>query len=97
VQLERLALEVVEQPAEQGQLVIVAQLAPVVDVDAPAGVVRDDRDPAIGSRLNRAPRPQADRRVDRLRIVVKEIKRPDVEGASGQVDPRGRGRLDVHR
>jgi hypothetical protein len=41
-------------------------------------------------------RAQADRGVQRRRALVEEIKRPDVDGAAGQVDSSGRGRSDTH-
>ena len=43
-----------------------------------------------------AVRPQADGGVERLRAVVEQVERPDVEGAAGQIDARRRGRFDVH-
>jgi hypothetical protein len=35
-------------------------------------------------------------RIDGLRTVMKKIKRPDVIGAASKINPRGRGRVDVH-
>ena len=90
VQLERLGLEVMEQPAEQLEVVVVAQLAPVLDLDAPPGVVGDDRDAPIGARRIVQRRAQADRGVERLRALVEEIERPDVERAAREIDARGR-------
>ena len=54
------------------------------------------RDAVVAARRQRAVRAQADRGVDRLRAVVKEIERPDVVGAAGEIDPRRRGRVDAH-
>src|SRR6478672_9545891 len=41
-------------------------------------------------------RPQADRRIERLRTGMKKIKRPDVDRAAREIDPRGRGGFDDH-
>ena len=41
-------------------------------------------------------RPQADRDVERLRAVVEEVERPDVDRAAGQVDARRSGGVDAH-
>ncbi len=51
---------------------------------------------AVRSRRQRAVRAQADGGVDRLRAVVKEIQRPDVEGAAREIDAGRRGRDDAH-
>ena len=65
-------------------------------LDALAGVVRDERDAVVAARRQRAVRAQADRRVDRLRAIVKEIERPDVVRAAREIDPRRRGGVDAH-
>ena len=41
-------------------------------------------------------RAEADGRVQRLRAIVKEIERPDVDGAAGEIDSCRCGRSDVH-
>ena len=41
-------------------------------------------------------RAQADGGVERLRAVVKEIERPDVDRAAGEIDSGRRGRGDAH-
>lgn len=94
--LERIGLKIVQQPAEQPELMIVAKLAPVRDVDSPPAVAGDNRQPAGPARPDRTPRPKADRDVDGLRALVEEVKRPDIERSAGQIDPRWRGGLDVH-
>ena len=43
-----------------------------------------------------AVRAKADGGVERLRAVVKEVERPDIERAARKVDPRGRGSFDAH-
>ena len=59
-----LGLKVLEQPAEQSQFVVVVELAPVRDLDAPLGVARDDRRAPVAARPDRAARPKADGGVD---------------------------------
>ena len=61
-----------------------------------AGVVGDEHDAVVAARGQRAVRAQAERRVDRLRAFVKEVERPDVERAAGEIDPRRRGGVDAH-
>ena len=39
-----------------------------------------------GRALDPGVRAQADRRIQRLRAGVKEIERPDVDGAAGQIN-----------
>src|SRR5690606_40053792 len=51
---------------------------------------------AIVARLDGAVGAYRDRGVQGLRVVVKEIERPDVEGAAREVDARGRGTLNSH-
>ena len=60
--------------------------------------VSSDTSRTAWSRRERQPavRAQADRRVDRLRAVVKEVERPDVVRAAGEIDPRRRRGVDVH-
>ncbi len=96
VQLQRVRLKVVQETSEQPQFVVVAQLAPVRDVDAPSGVAGDDREAAPVSRLDHAPRAEADRRIDGLRAIVKEIQGPDIERATRQVDTSGSRGLYMH-
>lgn len=94
--LERIGLKIVQQPAEQPELVIVAKLAPVRDVEPPTGVAGDDRQPARPPRPDRTPRPQADCDVDRLRALVEQVEGPDIERSAREIDPRWRGGFDVH-
>jgi hypothetical protein len=90
VQLEAGDLEMVEQEAEKLDVVIRFQLAPVAGLDAGPGVPGNDHDPLVGPRPDRTARPQADGGVQGLRAIVKEIQRPDVERAAGEVDARRR-------
>jgi hypothetical protein len=90
-QLQRLRLEVVEQPSEETQVVILLELAPVRRLDRVSGVIRDDPNPAVGARRDHTGGAQTDRGIQRLRIVVEEVQRPDIERPPGEVDPR-RGR-----
>ena len=96
MQLETLCLKVMEDSAEQPQLMRIAKLGPVIGLHPVAGVFRDDHDPPVLAGLDRAARPQADRRIQRLRAVVKEIERPDIEGPARQIDSRWSGSLNVH-
>jgi hypothetical protein len=95
-QLEPLGPEVVQQLAEQLEIVAVAQLRPVIDFDALAGILGDDDEAAVGPRAQVAAGAQADRRVQRLRAFVEEVERPDVERAAGEIDPCRRRGVDVH-
>ena len=54
------------------------------------GVLRDELDALVGPRLDPRARPQADRRVERLRAGMKQVKGPDVDGAAGQINSGGR-------
>ena len=56
-----------------------------------AGILRDELDPIVRPRVNLRVGAQTDGGVERLRAVMKEIERPDVDGAAGEVDSR---RLD---
>ena len=56
------------------------------------GVDRTQLDRAVGRAARRDVRAQADGGVQRRRAVVKEIERPDVDGAAGQIDAGGRRR-----
>ena len=89
-------LEEVHQQREQAKLASMAKLPPVFGFDDGAGVERLDGDPRVGSRLDLRARAKADRGVERLRAGMKEIERPDVDGASGQIDARRCGRPDDH-
>jgi hypothetical protein len=90
VQLEPLCLEVVQQLSKELQIVSVAQLRPVLDLDPLAGVLRLDDEALVRAWPDLAPRADADRGVQGLRALVKEIQRPDVERAAGEVYTRGR-------
>jgi hypothetical protein len=48
------------------------------------------------ARPDLAPRPQADCRIDRLRAVMKQIERPDVERAASEIDSSRSGGLNLH-
>ena len=96
-QLESFRLKVMQQPSEQLQVVGVAELRPVVDFDALAGVVGNDHETAIRTRPDLAPRAQTDRGVNRLRAVMEQIERPDVERPAREIDPCRRGRFNLHR
>jgi hypothetical protein len=49
-------------------------------------VFRYQLDALVRPLLNPGVRPEADRRVERLRARVKEIEGPDVDGAAGQIN-----------
>src|SRR5215203_2538098 len=85
-----------EQPPEQLQIVVFTQLRPVIRLDSRSRVLREDRDPLIGARTNRTPGPQADRRVQRLRALVEQVQRPDVERSAREVDACWCRRFDQH-
>ncbi|PYR89271.1 MAG: hypothetical protein DMF84_25065 [Acidobacteria bacterium] len=96
MQLESFGLEVEEQAAEQLQVVAVAQVRPVIHLDALPRIFRHDHEPSIVARRDRAVRAQADRGIQRLRAVVKQVERPDIERAARKIDPRRRGSFDAH-
>ena len=97
MQLDAFRLKKVQQPPEQAQIVSVAQLRPVLHVDAlTAGVFRDDDHAPIRPVAKIAARAQVDRSVERLGPLVEEIERPDVDGASRQIDSRWRRGVDMH-
>ena len=77
------------EPRDEGQP-IDAELFRVCGLDLFVGVLGDEPQRVIASRGQPAMRADADRRVDRLRAVVKQIERPDVEGAAREIDPRRR-------
>ena len=64
--------------------------------DGPIGVDRSKLDCAVLAGRDLHVRPQADRGVQRRRAVVKEVERPDVDGAAGQIDAGGSGRSQAH-
>ncbi len=84
------------QQREQRQVVAAVQLAPVFCAGRAIGVHRAQLDVAVVSRGDLDVRPQADRRVQRGRAFVKEVQRPDVDGAAGQVDAGRSGRSQTH-
>ena len=75
---------------------MLAQRGPVVDFDPGSRVLRIDDDSSIAARRDLAPCAEADGGVERLRAVVKEVERPDIEGAARKVDPRRGGSFDAH-
>jgi hypothetical protein len=55
-------------------------------LDRDAGVTGDEHDAPVCTRFDHGSGADADRRVDRLRAGVEQIERPDVDGATGQID-----------
>ncbi len=90
-------LEVPGQQREQRQLAVGGQLAPVRRraTARSVSIERSSIRPSV-ARLDLGVRAQADGGVERRRAVVKEVERPDVDRAAGQVDAGRRGRDDVH-
>src|SRR5688500_5298334 len=83
------------QPGQQRQRFIAPQLIER-EVFLFIGVFRHQLDALVGPRFDPDVRPQADRRVERLRAVVEEIQRPDVDGATSQIDSCRRRRRERH-
>ena len=81
---------------EEAQLTAVPQLTPVVGFDRYARVIGMDDNSGVGSCLDRRACPEVDRDVDRLRAGMKEVERPDVQRAAGEVDASGSGGLDTN-
>ena len=84
------------QVREQRQLPAAVELRPVACLNRSSRIHRLQRHAAIVARLDRGMRPQADGGVQRERAVVKEVQRPDVDGAAREIDARRRGGNDPH-
>src|SRR5687768_12435053 len=76
---------------QQPQLPFIPEVPPVVSLDGDPGIERSDHDPAVTPLFDLRAGADTDRGVQRLRGGMKEIKRPDVDGAPGKIDSR-RGR-----
>jgi hypothetical protein len=87
---------VTRQQRQQREIAAAVERGPVCGADGAIGVDRAQLDASIRSWLELRVRAQADRRVDRRRAVVKEIERPDVDGAARQIDAGRRRRNDAH-
>ncbi len=85
-------------PGESGQerQLCEVELGRVGGLDLLARVLGLDAHTVVAPRRQPAVRAQADGGVDRLRAFMKQVERPDVEGAAGEVDPCRRGGVDVH-
>ena len=94
-QADAAGAEAMGQLGQQRQRFVVAQLIER-QVHLLVGVFRHQLDALVGPRLDPGARPEADRRVERLRAGVKEIERPDVDGAAGQIDSCRSRRRDTH-
>jgi hypothetical protein len=86
----------VREERQQPQLSGFAKLRPVAHVDGAARVLGTNDNAPVVARMNGGTSTEADCGIDRLRPVVKQVQRPDVDGATGEVDTRWRGRGDVH-
>ena len=94
-QPDTVSAEAMNEAAEERQCVVVSQLIER-QVDRPIGVFRQQLDPLVGPRLDPGPGAEADGGVERLSAGMKEIERPDVDGAAGQINSCGSGRRDAH-
>ena len=81
--------------AEKRQSIAVGELVPPCDLYGLGRVDRLEHDPAVGPRNDLGVRAQADGGVERLGVFVKQIQRPDVESAAGQIDARGGGAANL--
>ena len=79
---------------QQRQFAVRVQIAPAGRGHLLAGVDRSEFDPAVRAGLDLDVSAKADGGVDRARAVVKQIERPDVDRASGEIDTCGRGGPD---
>ena len=84
-QPQPVAAEAVDQPSQQGEGLIGAELIGR-EVDPSVGVFGDQLNAIVGTRFDPRMGAQADRDVQRLRPRVKEIQRPDVYGATRQIN-----------
>jgi hypothetical protein len=82
---------------EQTQFRLRPQLAPVLRFDHAIRVFRSQDDARIATRLDAGARAQADRRVERLCTRMKQVERPDVDGATREIDAGRRRRSDGHK
>lgn len=64
---------------------------------AAAGVAIDENDAAVGAGFEQAAGQAGDGQVERERAGMKQVERPDVECAAGQVNPSGSGSVQSHR
>ena len=55
-----------------------------------------ERDGAIVARFDVRVGAEADGRIQRERAIVKQVERPDVDGATRKIDPRRSGGNDPH-
>jgi hypothetical protein len=65
-------------------------------LDGSMGVDGSERNGAIVARFDVRVGAQADRRIQRERAIVKQVERPDVDGATGEIDPCRSGGNDPH-
>jgi hypothetical protein len=63
-------------------------------LDAGVGVDRAKLDPAVGPGLDDGVRAKADGGIQRAGAGMKQVEGPDVDGAAGEIDTRGRRGLD---
>ena len=84
------------QSSQERQRLVVAQRRRRVDDDPAPGVLGDDFDVSSSRGSRRDMGAEADGGVQRLRAVVKEIERPDIDGAAGQIDARRRRSRNSH-
>ncbi len=87
--------EVTDEAGQQRQS-IDAERGEIGRVDLLPGVLRNEDDAVVPARGQRAVGPEADCGVDRLCMVVEQIERPDVVGATGQIDAGRRRGVDAH-
>ena len=77
--------ETVDQPSQQRECVISAELIGG-QVHQAAGVFGDELDAIVGPPFNPRVGAQADGDMQRLGPGVKEVQRPDVDGAACQIN-----------
>ena len=88
--------ERVGQRRQERECLVRLQLRARRQRDAEAGVFRHDLDALVVAAIELHVRAEADGGVERLRTIVKEIERPDVDRAAGEIDSCRCGRGDVH-